>query len=198
MTVQLISITDDVAARMQELTTPTPSQVGDARMVLIDLLGTGPSWPLAVLVDRVCIAYEAPVAVDDERVERAVRQEALGQGQRHLRVVGEGAGRQPVRLHRAHEVIQWDGPAEFQRHAQGVADGRADRDAAQAILEDVVHGHAPTGQSRTRLLVDPGPFGLWVSSRVMAYAFTKGSTTDMLFQIRCDFRQQGAQVLPGN
>lgn len=65
MTVQLISITDDVAARMQELTTPTPSQVGDARMVLIDLLGTGPSWPLAVLVDRVCIAYEAP---DGERL----------------------------------------------------------------------------------------------------------------------------------
>ena len=65
MTVQLISITDDVAARMQELTTPTPSQVGDARMVLIDLLGTGPSWPLAVLEDRVCIAYEAP---DGERL----------------------------------------------------------------------------------------------------------------------------------
>ena len=65
MTVQLIKITEDVADRMQVLTTPTSSQVGDARMVIIDLLGSAPSWPLAVLVDQVCTAYEAP---DGERL----------------------------------------------------------------------------------------------------------------------------------
>lgn len=65
MTVQLISITEDVADRMQVLTTPTSSQVGDARMVIIDMLGSGPSWPLSVLVDHVCTAYEAP---DGERL----------------------------------------------------------------------------------------------------------------------------------
>ena len=65
MTVQLIEITEDVADRMQVLTTPTPSQVGDARMIIIDLLGSGPSWPLAVLVNHVCTAYEAP---DGERL----------------------------------------------------------------------------------------------------------------------------------
>ena len=65
MTVQLINITEDVADRMQVLTTPTSSQVGDARMVIIDLLGSAPSWPLAVLVDQVCTAYEAP---DGERL----------------------------------------------------------------------------------------------------------------------------------
>ena len=65
MTVQLIHITEDVADRLQVLTTPTASQVGDARMIIIDLLGTEPSWPLAVLVDHVCTAYEAP---DGERL----------------------------------------------------------------------------------------------------------------------------------
>lgn len=65
MTVQLIEITEDVADRMQVLTTPTSCQVGDARMIIIDLLGSGPSCPLAVLVDRVCTAYEAP---DGERL----------------------------------------------------------------------------------------------------------------------------------
>ena len=63
MTVQLIEITEDVADRMQVLTTPTASQVGDARMIIIDLLGSEPSWPLAVLVDHVCTAYEAPDGV---------------------------------------------------------------------------------------------------------------------------------------
>lgn len=65
MTVQLIEITEDVAERMQVLTTPTSCQVGDARMVIIDLLGSEPSWPLAVLVNHVCTAYEAP---DGERL----------------------------------------------------------------------------------------------------------------------------------
>lgn len=65
MTVQLIEITEDVADRMQVLTTPTPNQVGDARMIIIDLLGSEPSWPLAVLVNHVCTAYEAP---DGERL----------------------------------------------------------------------------------------------------------------------------------
>jgi len=60
MTVQLIRLTEDVADRLQVLTTPTACQVGDARMIIIDLLGSAPSWPLAVLVDRVCTAYEAP------------------------------------------------------------------------------------------------------------------------------------------
>ena len=60
MTVQLIEITEDVAERMQVLTTPTASQVGDARMIIIDLLGAAPSLPLAVLVNAVCNAYEAP------------------------------------------------------------------------------------------------------------------------------------------
>lgn len=60
MTVQLIEITEDVADRLQVLTTPTACQVGDARMIIIDLLGSGPSWPLSVLLDRVCTAYEAP------------------------------------------------------------------------------------------------------------------------------------------
>ena len=59
MTVQLIEITEDVADRLQILTTPAACQVGDARMIIIDLLGSEPSWPLAVLVDRVCMAYEA-------------------------------------------------------------------------------------------------------------------------------------------
>lgn len=65
MTVQLIEITDDVADRLQVLTAPTPCQVGDARMIIVDLLGSEPSWPLAVLVDHVCTAYEAP---DGERL----------------------------------------------------------------------------------------------------------------------------------
>lgn len=65
MTVQLIEITEDVAERMQVLTTPTSCQVGDARMIIIDLLGSEPSWPLAVLVNHVCTAYEAP---DGERL----------------------------------------------------------------------------------------------------------------------------------
>lgn len=59
MTVQLIEITEDVADRLHVLTTPAACQVGDARMIIIDLLGSEPSWPLAVLVDRVCTAYEA-------------------------------------------------------------------------------------------------------------------------------------------
>lgn len=59
MTVQLIEISADVADRLQVLTTPTACQVDDARMIIIDLLGSEPSWPLAVLVDRVCTAYEA-------------------------------------------------------------------------------------------------------------------------------------------
>lgn len=65
MTVQLIEITEDVADRLQVLTTPTACQVGDARMIIIDLLGSGPSWPLSVLVDHVCTTYEAP---DGERL----------------------------------------------------------------------------------------------------------------------------------
>lgn len=65
MTVQLIEITEDVADRLQALTTPTASQVDDARMIIIDLLGSEPSWPLSVLVDLVCTAYEAP---DGERL----------------------------------------------------------------------------------------------------------------------------------
>ena len=65
MTVQLIEITNDVADRLQVLTAPTPCQVGDARMIIVDLLGSEPSWPLAVLVDHVCTAYEAP---DGERL----------------------------------------------------------------------------------------------------------------------------------
>ena len=65
MTVQLIEIAEDVADRLQILTTPTPCQVGDARMIIIDLLGSSPSCPLAVLVDHVCTAYEAP---DGERL----------------------------------------------------------------------------------------------------------------------------------
>ena len=65
MTVQLIEITEDVADRLQVLTTPTACQVGDARMIIIDLLGSGPSWPLSVLVDHVCISNEAP---DGERL----------------------------------------------------------------------------------------------------------------------------------
>lgn len=60
MTVQLIHITEDVADRLQVLTTPTDCQVGDARMIIIDLLGSRSSWPLAVLVDHVCTSYEAP------------------------------------------------------------------------------------------------------------------------------------------
>ncbi|KAA0918077.1 hypothetical protein [Dietzia sp. ANT_WB102] len=60
MTVQLIEITEAVADRLEVLTTPTSCQVGDARMIIIDLLGSGPSWPLSVLLDRVCTAYEAP------------------------------------------------------------------------------------------------------------------------------------------
>ena len=65
MTVQLIEITEDVADRPQVLTTPEPCQIGDARMIIMDLLGSEPSWPLAVLVDHVCTAYEAP---DGERL----------------------------------------------------------------------------------------------------------------------------------
>lgn len=65
MTVQFIEITEDVADRLQVLTTPTACQVGDARMIIVDLLGSGPSWPLSVLVDQVCTAYEAP---DGERL----------------------------------------------------------------------------------------------------------------------------------
>ena len=65
MTVQLIQITEDVADRLQVLTTPSTCQIGDARMIIIDLLGSGPSWPLSVLVDGVCTAYEAP---DGERL----------------------------------------------------------------------------------------------------------------------------------
>ena len=65
MTVQLIEITEDVADRMQILTTPTACQVEDARMIIVDLLGSAPSWPLAVLVDQVCMAYECP---DGERL----------------------------------------------------------------------------------------------------------------------------------
>ncbi|MBC7295438.1 MAG: hypothetical protein H5T79_03685 [Dietzia sp.] len=65
MTVQFIEITEDVADRLNVLTTPTACQVGDARMIIVDLLGSGPSWPLSVLVDHVCTAYEAP---DGERL----------------------------------------------------------------------------------------------------------------------------------
>ena len=65
MTVQFIEIAGDVADKLQILTTPTTSQVEDARMIIIDLLGSGPSWPLSVLVDKVCTAYEAP---DGERL----------------------------------------------------------------------------------------------------------------------------------
>ena len=65
MTVQLIEIAEDVAERLHVLTEPAPCQVGDARMIIVDLLGTEPSWPLAVLVDHVCTAYEAP---DGERL----------------------------------------------------------------------------------------------------------------------------------
>ncbi|MGN0101023.1 hypothetical protein [Dietzia sp. CH92] len=65
MTVQLIEVTEDVADRMQALTTPTPCQVEDARMIIVDLLGSEPSWPLAVLVDQVCVSYECP---DGERL----------------------------------------------------------------------------------------------------------------------------------
>ncbi len=60
MTVQLIEITEDVAERLQVLTTPSSCQVGDARMIIIDLLGSEPSWPLGVLMDHVCTTYEAP------------------------------------------------------------------------------------------------------------------------------------------
>ena len=87
MTVQFIEITEDVAERLQVLTTPTAGQGGDARMIVIDLLGSEPSWPLAVLVDHVCTAYEAPagerlmvdlrdregMAEDDLRDEPALR-----------------------------------------------------------------------------------------------------------------------------
>jgi len=80
MTVQFIEITEDVAERRQVLTTPTAGQVGDARMIVIDLLGSEPSWPLAVLVDHVCTAYEAPAGErlmvdlqDDLRDEPALR-----------------------------------------------------------------------------------------------------------------------------
>lgn len=87
MTVQLIEITEDVADRLQVLTTPASCQVGDARMIIIDLLGSEPSWPLGVLVDHVCMAYEAPagerlmvdlrdregMAEDDLRDEPALR-----------------------------------------------------------------------------------------------------------------------------
>ncbi len=65
MTVHLIEITDDVAARFHDVTTPSPCQVDDARMIIVDLLGSAPSWPLAVLVDHVCTSYEAP---DGERL----------------------------------------------------------------------------------------------------------------------------------
>lgn len=87
MTVQLIEITEDVAERLQVLTTPSSCQVGDARMIIIDLLGSEPSWPLGVLVDHVCTTYEAPagerlmvdlrdraeLAEDDLRDEPALR-----------------------------------------------------------------------------------------------------------------------------
>lgn len=65
MTVQLFEISGDVADRLQYLTNPTAGQVADARMIIIDLLGSEPSWPLRVLVDHVCTAYEAP---DGERL----------------------------------------------------------------------------------------------------------------------------------
>ena len=70
MTVQLIEITEDVADRLHVLTEPTPCQIDDARMIIVDLLGSEPSWPLAVLVDHVCTAYEAP---DGERLRVDLR-----------------------------------------------------------------------------------------------------------------------------
>lgn len=69
MTVQLIEITEDVADRFHVLTEPAPCQIGDARMIIVDLLGTEPSWPLAVLVDHVCTAY----APDGERLQVDLR-----------------------------------------------------------------------------------------------------------------------------
>ena len=37
MTVQLIEITEDVADRFHVLTEPAPCQIGDARMIIVDL-----------------------------------------------------------------------------------------------------------------------------------------------------------------
>jgi len=68
------------------------------------------------------------------RVQRAMGQEALGQGQGHLGVVGEGAGGQAAGSHVAHQLIRRMGGAELQGHAQRVADRRADGDAAQTIV----------------------------------------------------------------
>ena len=57
-------------------------------------------------------------------------QQAIGQGERHLRVVGERAGGQAACLHGAHEPVGRDGRPELQRHPQRVTDRGADGDPA--------------------------------------------------------------------
>lgn len=115
MTVQLIEITEDVADRLQVLTTPAPCQIGDARMIIVDLLGSEPSWPLGVLVDHVCTAYEAP---DGERLfvdlrdKKEMAEDDLRDEPALLRVRWVRATRQALRELTDKRAVAWSMPSD--------------------------------------------------------------------------------------
>lgn len=115
MTVQLIEITEDVADRLQVLTTPASPQIGDARMIIVDLLGREPSWPLAVLVDHVCTAYEAP---DGERLfvdlrdKEGLADDDLRDEPALLRVRWVRATRQALQELTTAAVVEWSLPSD--------------------------------------------------------------------------------------
>ena len=67
-------------------------------------------------------------------IEAAALDQALGEAERHRRVVGEGPGRELERA-AADDVVdggEGSGRAELERGAEGVADGEAEEGAAVA------------------------------------------------------------------
>jgi hypothetical protein len=81
-------------------------------------------------------------------VQGAMGQEAVGQGHRHLGVVGEGAGRQRARSHVAHQAVGRATGAELEGHAEGVSCGSAHGAALYAILDLGVHDWVLRGLAR--------------------------------------------------
>ena len=102
--------------------------------------------------------HEAPGQI--RRVQRPVGQQALGQRQGHLGVVGEAAGRDASRPHLAYQASSGLAGAELQRHAQRIAHGRAHGAALDAVHHFGIHALTTPHQPRlaARSLSQPMPW----------------------------------------